>query len=118
MKYAEIKELSDEQLVHKELQLERDMIALRFLHKTQQLEDTSKIGKLRKDIARLRTAQREREASQGLSRDALRNQHRGSFQPGAGAGSIADASAGFLQDMASKMGVGGDESQDGAGALE
>ena len=108
MKYSDIQGLTDEQLVHRELQIERDLIALRFLHKTQQLEDTSKLGKLRKDIARIRTVQSEREKAQGLAPDALRSQYRSSFKATASSAG-ADASAGFLQGMATRMGVGGED---------
>ena len=79
MLYGELKTLSDEALVHREFQLERELMEYRFRHKTGQLENTSRLAGLRKDIARARTLQRERERTQGLSKDALRNQHRGSF---------------------------------------
>ena len=61
MSVAELKELDDKALVHRELQLERELMDARFRNKTGQLEDTSKLAKLRKGIARARTLQRERE---------------------------------------------------------
>lgn len=73
--------LSDEALVHKELDLERQLLDLTFRHRTGQLEDTSKLGKIRKDIARARTAERARELVQGLNKDELRNRHRATFRP-------------------------------------
>ena len=60
MNTQEITALSDEQLDHTELQLERDLIAARFAHRTSQLDDNSVMKKLRRDIARLRTAARGR----------------------------------------------------------
>ncbi|MCB9763134.1 MAG: 50S ribosomal protein L29 [Alphaproteobacteria bacterium] len=61
MRYAELKELSDQDLVHRELSLERQLVTAQFRLYTNQLEDTSQLGKLRRDIARLQTAARERE---------------------------------------------------------
>lgn len=104
MNYNELASLGDEALVHKELQLERDLLELRFRLKTNQLDNTASITKIRKDIARIRTAQRERELAQGLSNNALRNSHRGSFRAGdAGEGTTA-SSSGFLKGISEKLG--------------
>ena len=46
MSVAELKELDDKSLVHRELQLERELMEARFRNKTGQLEDTSKLAKL------------------------------------------------------------------------
>lgn len=100
-------EMSDAELVHHELQLERDMLTARFQLATNQLEDSSVVSKLRKGIARARTAQRAREIANGLSKDTLRNTHRGSFAPGESKGSEEAASGGFLQGIVDK--VGGNE---------
>jgi large subunit ribosomal protein L29 len=105
MKYSELTSLGDEAIVHKELQMERDLLELRFRLKTNQLDDTATIHKLRKDIARLRTAQRERERAQGLPKNALRNSHRSTFRPGDGATAEAVASSsGFLKGITEKFG--------------
>lgn len=80
MKYTELNALSDERLVHRELDLERQLLDLSFRKKMGQLEDNSKLGKLRKDIARARTAERRRELEQGLDKDALRGLHRGTWR--------------------------------------
>jgi large subunit ribosomal protein L29 len=108
MKSAEIQAFTDEQLVHKELQLERDLIELRFRHRdaNNQLDDTSKLRKIRKDIARLRTAQRSRERSAELPKDALRNSHRGTFKAGAAIVGGGTAGGAFLQGFAAKAGIG------------
>jgi large subunit ribosomal protein L29 len=103
MKYTELASLSDEGLVHKELQLERDLLELRFRLKTNQLDDTASISKIRKDIARLRTAQRERERAQGLSNNALRNNHRSTFQVNAEAATEGGASSTFLKGITEKF---------------
>ena len=60
MSVAELKELDDKSLVHRELQLERELMEARFRNKTGQLEDTSKLAKLRKGIARARTLDEQR----------------------------------------------------------
>ena len=105
MKYNELSSLDDAALVHKEMQLERDLIELRFRLKTNQLADTASISKLRKDIARLRTAQRERERAQGLPNNSLRNTHRGSFKSDSGVvAEAAASSASFLKGISEKIG--------------
>ncbi|RME20159.1 MAG: 50S ribosomal protein L29 [Deltaproteobacteria bacterium] len=97
--------LTDEQLVHRELELERELLAAGFRLRTGQLEDTSRLRRLRRDIARIRTAERARELSQGLPKDSLRNRYRGSFQPGAVAESGESASSGgFIKGLVDKMG--------------
>jgi large subunit ribosomal protein L29 len=105
MKFNELTSLGDEAIVHKELQMERDLLELRFRLKTNQLDDTATISKLRKDIARLRTAQRERERAQGLPKNALRNNHRSTFRAGGGVAAEAVASSsGFLKGITEKFG--------------
>jgi large subunit ribosomal protein L29 len=107
MKMEDIRKLEDHQLVHEELRLDREIIQARFAMQTGQLEDTSKLGKMRRDIARLRTAQRERERERGLPTDALREKHRASFDPGAVAGEeaapAAPSSRGFLKGIVDKV---------------
>ena len=103
MQYAKLNELSDEQLVHRELQLEREYIDTSFRKKTGQLEDASKIGKIRKDIARARTAQRERERAQNLAANTLRDQYRGSFKPGAISTDGGEGAGGFLKGIVDKV---------------
>ncbi len=75
MKNAELNALTDEKLVHRELDLERQLLELSFRKRMGQLEDSSKLAKVRKDIARARTAERHREVAQGLNKDALRGLH-------------------------------------------
>jgi large subunit ribosomal protein L29 len=103
MSYAEMTNLDDKALVHRELQLERELLDARFRQKTGQLEDTSKMSKLRKQIAQTRTLQRERETDQSLSKNALRDQHRSSFVPGQ-IGTDGDGGAGgFLKGIVDKV---------------
>lgn len=109
--------LGDEALVHKELALERDLLDASFRLRTGQLEDNSKTGKIRRDIARVRTEERTREAAQGLNKDELRTRHRGSFRPqpvasAAGAASESAQKGGFLSGLAGKLGIGGDQASE------
>jgi len=94
MKYAELESLSDEKLVHRELDLERQLLELNFRKRMGQLEDTSKLSKIRKDVARARTVERKRELEQGLNRDALRGLHMATWTRDAGAAEAAPTEAG------------------------
>lgn len=56
MKYSELVELDKAELVAKVESLEKDLFKLKFQHSIRQIEDTSKISLLKKDIARVNTA--------------------------------------------------------------
>ena len=103
MQYAKLTELTDEALVHRELQLERELMEIRFRQKTGQLEDSSKLGKLRKAIAQARTAQRSRERDQNLNSNSLRDQHRPSFKAGAVSVEGDGSGGGFLKGIVDKV---------------
>jgi len=106
MKPTDVRRLTDEQLVHEELRLERVLLQARFRKATGQLDDTSQSRKLRKDVARLRTEQRSREIAQDLPTDALRNRFRGSFDPASEAAKApeeAGAASGFLRGIVDKI---------------
>lgn len=103
MQNAKLNSLSDEALVHRELQLERDLIHTRIRHRTGQLEDVSQLAKLRKDIARARTVQRGREVDNSLSSNALRDMHRSSFKPSAAAVEDGTSAGGFLKGIVDKV---------------
>ena len=104
--FAELSKLDDKALVHTELQFERDLIEASFRHSTGQLDDVSKLGKLRRSIARARTAERTREREQGLTHNALRDRHRSSFKPEVPAEQTARLGAGFMKGIANKLGKG------------
>ena len=55
MKAAEIREMSTEELEHKQLELREELFNLKIQHATGQLENTARIVKVRKDIARIKT---------------------------------------------------------------
>ena len=63
MKAKELKDLSPEELLAKEKEFREEEFKLRFKHATGQLEKTDRLRKLRKDIARVKTIIREKEAS-------------------------------------------------------
>jgi large subunit ribosomal protein L29 len=55
------KDIGDEELFDRLAQSKDDLFKLRFQHVTGQLDNTAKLGHLRKDVARLNTELRERE---------------------------------------------------------
>lgn len=111
MKTTDMATLSDEKLVHRELELERQLLDLSFRKRTGQLEDTSKLSKARKEIARVRTAERAREQALGVNKDSLRTQYRGTWRPGAVGDQAVEAetaqasapSRGFLKGIVDKI---------------
>lgn len=63
MKSSEIRNMSDEDLMKKEKELREELGNLSFQHKIRPLEDTSRLKKIRKDIARIETINREKAAN-------------------------------------------------------
>jgi large subunit ribosomal protein L29 len=57
----ELRELSDDDLVIRLTETKDELFKLRFQHVTGQLENSSRLSELRKDIARLNTVLRQRE---------------------------------------------------------
>jgi ribosomal protein L29 len=102
MKTTEINAMTDEQLVHKGLQIERDLIAAKFSLKTNQLQDTSVVGKFRKDMARLHGVIRTREIDAGLGRNAMQSLHGKSFQA-VDLATEGGEGAGFLKGIVDKI---------------
>ena len=58
MKYSELHDLTREELGHKEAELQDELFKLRFRQATTQLETPMRIREIRRDIARIKTAQR------------------------------------------------------------
>ena len=58
---SELRELSDDELVTRLGESKAEAINLRFQHVTGQLDNTSRLGDLRRDVARINTLLRERE---------------------------------------------------------
>jgi large subunit ribosomal protein L29 len=63
MKPRELKELSVDELAVKEKEIREEEFKLRFKHATGQLDKTDRLRRLRRDIARVKTIMREKEAS-------------------------------------------------------
>lgn len=60
LKAKKIREKSDDELKQMEQDLREDYFKLRFQHATGQMENSSKLRMIRKDIARVRTILKER----------------------------------------------------------
>jgi large subunit ribosomal protein L29 len=71
-KTAELRELTDEQLLERAESAKEELFNLRFQLATGQLDDSSLIKKVRHEIARIATVMRERdiEAARAAARDA------------------------------------------------
>ncbi len=63
MKSTEIRELSPDELEAKEAELKDQLFKLRFQHALGQLENAMKLKTIKKDLARIKTIQREFEAA-------------------------------------------------------
>jgi large subunit ribosomal protein L29 len=55
MKASELRELAEEELEQKALDMRGELFNAKVKHATGQLEDTAKIGRLRRDVARVET---------------------------------------------------------------
>ena len=65
MKAKEFRNLSDQDLVQKLNDLKQELFNLRFQNATGQLENVHAIGNVKRDIARVKTVQRERTLNLG-----------------------------------------------------
>ena len=61
MKIGKLRDLTDVELRNKEQELDEQLLKLRFQLGTKQIENTMKIGQVRRDIARVKTLQGERD---------------------------------------------------------
>jgi large subunit ribosomal protein L29 len=61
MKAQELREISQEELQHKYQELMEELFNLRFQLATGQIENVGRIMAVRRDIARVKTIQRERQ---------------------------------------------------------
>jgi large subunit ribosomal protein L29 len=59
MKIADIRKLTTDELNKKELDLREEISKLSFQHRIRPLENTSRVSKLRKDIARILTLRKQ-----------------------------------------------------------
>ena len=63
MKIRELRDLEVDELLVKEKEFRQEEFNLRFKHATGQLDKTSRLKELRRNIARVKTLVREKEAS-------------------------------------------------------
>ena len=70
MKAKDLRERSDSDIVELGKQLERDLFSARMKNHTGQLDDTSQLTKLRRDLARIAQIQGLRAKSQKASAEA------------------------------------------------
>ena len=61
MKTSELREMSDDQLVHELRESQQNLFRLRFQAATEKLDAPSSLKKLRRTIARIKTIQTQRE---------------------------------------------------------
>ncbi|TAK20058.1 MAG: 50S ribosomal protein L29 [Chloroflexota bacterium] len=68
MRPSEVRQLTDAELSQKLEETYEELRNLRFQHATRQLQNTARFGLLRKDVARIKTIQRERQlAAEAIS---------------------------------------------------
>ncbi|MBP1746597.1 MAG: ribosomal protein [Deltaproteobacteria bacterium] len=65
MKARELRDLTAEELLKKKKDFKEEIFNLRFQHSTGQLENTSRMKLLRRDVARIEMALREKELQVG-----------------------------------------------------
>ncbi len=67
----ELRELGDDAIERRLAETKEELFNLRFQHATGQLDNTTRLGELKREIARLLTLQREREieAAEALSQE-------------------------------------------------
>ena len=70
MNTADIREMTDEELIEMLLDSKSEKFNLRFQLATNQLDNTARIGEVKKDIARILTVMRERSAEVGVKENA------------------------------------------------
>ena len=63
MKIQEVRELKDNELAKQISEEQKNILDLRFAHQLKQLTNTSKLKLVKKDIARLKTVEKERKAA-------------------------------------------------------
>jgi large subunit ribosomal protein L29 len=70
MKPAEYRQMSDEQLALDLKDVEKNLFHLRFQSATERLETPSEIHKAKKEVARIKTIQRERQLKKAAEQPA------------------------------------------------
>jgi large subunit ribosomal protein L29 len=73
MKAADIKTMTADQIDDEVLKLKKEQFNLRFQRATGQLENTSRVREVRRDIARLKTVARQKRAPKTASKTAAKS---------------------------------------------
>jgi large subunit ribosomal protein L29 len=60
MKATELREMTDDELLHKQEELKDQLFKLKFQHALGQLENAMKLKNIKKDLARIKTILREK----------------------------------------------------------
>jgi large subunit ribosomal protein L29 len=68
VKARELKEMSEAELRQKEKEVTEELFNLKFQHATGQLENTARLPRVRKDLARVKTLLREKEIAAAKSK--------------------------------------------------
>jgi large subunit ribosomal protein L29 len=73
MKAADIKTMTVDQIDDEVLKLKKEQFNLRFQRATGQLENTSRVREVRRDIARLKTIARQKRAPKAATKTAAKS---------------------------------------------
>ena len=65
MKFADVKAMTKDQIKDEVLKLKKEQFNLRFQRATGQLENTSRVRTIRRDIARMKTIASQKRAAEG-----------------------------------------------------
>jgi large subunit ribosomal protein L29 len=72
MKIHEIRELKSEELVKRIEEEGKNLVDLRFAHQLKQLTNTSKLKLTKKDLAKMKTVLKEREAEKSTQKEGVK----------------------------------------------
>jgi large subunit ribosomal protein L29 len=74
MKAGEVRNMDDDELERRLAEAKHELFNLRFQHVTGQQENYSRLGQVRKDVARMKTVLREREITAAEAADEMQRQ--------------------------------------------
>ncbi len=80
---AELREMDDDELVNRLIEARQELFNFRFQHVTGQLDNYSRLGEVRKEIARINTLLREREIAAAEAEEAPDNEAEAEESPAA-----------------------------------
>lgn len=98
-----IQSMTDASLGQRLAEIERELVRKRFQHSMGQLENTSTLRTLRKEVARIKTEAGRREREQDLPRESLLVKNRSVAQNAAPNASEESSEGGFLKGIVDKL---------------